>query len=161
VPSSDSGPDLTPAELRVIAAAAQEGSFSAAAAKLGLTQSAVSHSVRATERKLGAVLFDRDRNGARPTAAGQRWFAAQDWLPPATINVADDSVLLSMVAHGMGMAIVPRTTAAGIPPTVTTQDLGAQAPTRTIGYVTTMELARSIAVRELHAISVLQPDETR
>jgi DNA-binding transcriptional LysR family regulator len=70
--NSDSGPDLTPAELRVIAAVEQQGSFSAAAAQLGLTQSAVSHSVRATERKIGAVLFDRDRNGARPTAAGER-----------------------------------------------------------------------------------------
>lgn len=279
-----SEPDLTPAELRVIAAVGQEGSFSSAAAKLGLTQSAVSHSVRATERKVGAVLFDRGRNGARPTAAGERavvhargvlrllsllrtdvqaatgsvvrqslrvaafrsaaahllpsalsrlgkrhpqisydvavvrdlgmgaagevlegradlaivslphrapahlvsgafvtepyvlihpsghpdpkrlplinwdencsadtrrWFATQDWLPKATIEVADDSVLLSMVAQGMGFAVVPRTTAADIPPAVTAKDLGADAPARTIGYVTTTELARSIAVREL------------
>jgi DNA-binding transcriptional LysR family regulator len=285
-----SGPvsDLTPAELRVLDAVAREGSFSAAANALGLTQSAVSHAVRVIERKIGAVLFDRGRTGARPTPAGERavlhargvlrlldvlhadalaaagsavssslrvaafrsaaahllpaalsrltaqhpgvscdvvivrdvgpgtagevvagradlalvnlphhlpdaagtrlvtgtlltepyvlihpvgaadprrlpllnwdencsgatrrWFAGQDWLPPATIQVADDSVLLSMVAHGMGMAVVPRITAAGAAPGVAVRDLGPDAPTGTIGYVTTVELSRATAVRAL------------
>ncbi|HZE40093.1 MAG TPA: LysR family transcriptional regulator, partial [Stackebrandtia sp.] len=64
--------DPQPAELRVIDAVARAGSFSAAATELGLTQSAVSHAVRAVERKLGAVLFERGRRGASPTAAGER-----------------------------------------------------------------------------------------
>jgi DNA-binding transcriptional LysR family regulator len=275
--------DLTAAELRILDAVDSEGSFSAAAVKLGLTQSAVSHSVRGTERKVGAVLFERGRQGARPTAAGERaikhgrgvlrlmavlqedaraasgaeltarlriaafrsaaaqllppaltrlrarypqlaydvsivrdvgggtaqevvagradivnlphrlpaeagllggtlleepyvlihplghsdprslpvidwtencsastkeWFAAQDWLPSATINVADDTVLLSMVAHGLGMAVVPRSTAADRADVVR-EDLGADAPRRTVGYVAAPELARSTAVREL------------
>ncbi|MFJ8018199.1 LysR family transcriptional regulator [Streptomyces sp. NPDC096339] len=61
-----------PRELRVLVAVAESGGFSAAAAALGLTQSAVSHSVRGTETKLGAVLFARGRSGATPTAAGER-----------------------------------------------------------------------------------------
>lgn len=64
--------DLAPHELRVLVAIADTGAFSAAAEDLGLTQSAVSHSVRGSERKIGAVLFERGRSGARPTPAGRR-----------------------------------------------------------------------------------------
>ncbi|MDX6262128.1 MAG: hypothetical protein QOH84_3816, partial [Kribbellaceae bacterium] len=81
----------------------------------------------------------------------QQWFRTQDWLPPATINVAEDTVLLSMVAHGLGMAIVPETTAADRAPTVVFEPLGSTAPRRTIGYVTTPALSRSTALRELVA----------
>ncbi|MFE0580572.1 LysR family transcriptional regulator [Streptomyces sp. NPDC058874] len=64
--------DLLPRELRILVAVAEARGFSAAAAALGLTQSAVSHSVRGSEAKLGAVLFDRGRAGASPTPAGER-----------------------------------------------------------------------------------------
>ncbi|MBD0420280.1 LysR family transcriptional regulator [Streptomyces sp. TRM S81-3] len=64
--------DLAPHELRVLVAVADTGGFSAAAGTLGVTQSAVSHSVRGSERKIGAVLFDRGRTGARPTPAGDK-----------------------------------------------------------------------------------------
>ncbi|MER6358974.1 LysR family transcriptional regulator, partial [Streptomyces sp. NPDC001634] len=64
--------DLAPHELRVLVAVADTGGFSAAAETLGLTQSAVSHSVRGSERKIGVVLFERGRTGARPTAAGEK-----------------------------------------------------------------------------------------
>ncbi len=64
--------DLAPHELRVLVAVADTGGFSAAAGRLGLTQSAVSHSVRGSERKIGTVLFERGRAGARPTPAGEK-----------------------------------------------------------------------------------------
>lgn len=64
--------ELLPRELRVLVAVAETGGFSAAAETLGLTQSAVSHSVRGSEAKLGVVLFERGRTGARPTPAGER-----------------------------------------------------------------------------------------
>ncbi|MFK0257766.1 LysR family transcriptional regulator [Streptomyces sp. NPDC090445] len=64
--------ELAPRELRILVAVAETGGFSAAAVRLGLTQSAVSHSVRGSEAKIGAVLFDRGRAGASPTAAGER-----------------------------------------------------------------------------------------
>ncbi|MET8584170.1 LysR family transcriptional regulator [Streptomyces collinus] len=63
--------DLAPHELRILVAVANTGGFSAGAEALGLTQSAVSHSVRGSERKIGAVLFERGRGGATPTAAGE------------------------------------------------------------------------------------------
>lgn len=62
--------DPTPNELRVLLAVESAGSFSGAAAALGMTQSAVSHAIRTTERRIGAVLFERGRKGATPTAAG-------------------------------------------------------------------------------------------
>ncbi|NUS77031.1 MAG: LysR family transcriptional regulator, partial [Streptomyces sp.] len=64
--------DLAPQELRTLVAVAEEGGFSAAAVRLGTTQSAVSHAVRGIERKLGVLLFERGRFGARPTPAGAR-----------------------------------------------------------------------------------------
>ncbi|WP_127359783.1 MFS transporter [Actinacidiphila soli] len=55
-----------------------------------------------------------------------------------------------MVAHGMGMAVVPRLTAADAPPQVAADLTGSEPPpTRTVGYVTTAGLARSTAVRDL------------
>lgn len=278
--------DLQLAELRILDAVDREGSFSAAATRLGMTQSAVSHAVRTAERKIGTVLFDRGRHGARPTPAGQRavrhargilrlshvlsvdaklaagvavtttvrvaafrsaaahllpealsrvnancrkvsaevsivrdlgagpagevaagradlaivnlphhaagetelvtaelfddrfvlihpatrpdverlalinwdencdqvtsrWFEVQDWLPEASIQVADDSVLLSMVAHGMGMAVVPRLVTLGAPDSVAVRELGPDGPRQTVGFVTTPELARGILVRTL------------
>ncbi|MFF4322437.1 LysR family transcriptional regulator [Streptomyces sp. NPDC001568] len=64
--------ELLPQELRILVAVAETGGFTAAAARLGIGQSAVSHSVRGSEGKVGAVLFERGRAGASPTPAGER-----------------------------------------------------------------------------------------
>ncbi|MGW2052776.1 LysR family transcriptional regulator [Streptomyces sp. NPDC001840] len=279
--------DLAPHELRVLVAAADTGGFSAAAETLGLTQSAVSHSVRGSERKIGAVLFERGRTGARPTPAGEKavaharhilrlldvltteargaarsdaargplriavfrsaalhllppvlqrlrarhpgieprvrivhetgrgtagevadgkadiaiatlggsvplppgltasglfeepyalvhapnsadprslplvdwaencgsytrdWWAAQDWIPKATVEAEDDGAVLALVSAGHGMAIMPALSLAGAPDSVRVTDLGPERPTRQVGYVTTSELARSAVVRAL------------
>ncbi|MGW2836091.1 LysR family transcriptional regulator [Streptomyces sp. NPDC001286] len=279
--------ELAPHELRVLVAVADTGGFSAAAGTLGLTQSAVSHSVRGSERKIGAVLFDRGRTGARPTPAGEKavaharrilrlldvliaeargaarsdaaegplriaafrsatlhllppalerlharhpgveprvrivrevgrgtagqvadgkadlaiatlggtaalepglvasglfeepyalvhpaghiaprslplvdwaencgwytrdWWAAQDWIPEATVEAEDDGAVLSLVSAGRGMAIMPALSLAGAPDTIGITDLGPTRPTRQVGYVTTVELARSAVVRAL------------
>ncbi|MBM7170466.1 LysR family transcriptional regulator [Streptomyces sp. G44] len=278
--------DLAPHELRVLAAVDRERGFSAAARALGLTQSAVSHSIRGTERKVGAVLFERGRKGATPTAAGavaaaharrvlrlldalvteargaergvaegplriaafrsaalhllpaalarlaarhpgirpevrvvrelgagtagevaegradvgiatlagtsalpagliggvlldepyalvhpaghpdprslplvdwhencgsytRAWWAGQDWIPRATVLAEDDGAVLSMVGNGHGMAIMPALSLTGAPDSVAVTDLGTDRPTRSVGYVTTPELAPSLAVRAL------------
>ncbi|MFJ9694150.1 LysR family transcriptional regulator [Kitasatospora sp. NPDC101183] len=278
--------DLAPHELRVLVAVEEEGAFTAAAARLGTTQSAVSHTVRGCERKLGAVLFERGRHGARPTEAGARavayarrllrllaamgpevrgagadgpltgtlrivafrsaaahllppvlarlaerhpglnarvrivrevgrgaagevadgradlglatldgaqpvpglvsarlyeeeyalahprghreprrlplvdwdencgsytrsWWRRQDWIPPTTVDVEDDAVAVSMVAQGLGMAIMPATALLGAPAGLAVTPLGPEPPTRLVGYVTTPELAPTPAVRAL------------
>lgn len=278
--------DLAPQELRLLVAVAGEGSFTAAADLLGITQSAVSHGIRAVERKVGAVLFERGRFGARPTPAGRQavararqvlrqlellvveagnaqrgqvggtiriaafrsaavallppalkalaqqfptvkpkvlivaeigagtvgevqagradlaiatldegaappaglvagellrepyvlaypaahpgpqglalidwpencssytrgWWAEQDFLPEATLEVADDSVALTMISQGLGMAVLPRLTLAGAMPGVAVEELGDRPPTRRIVYVTSRADANAVVTREL------------
>ncbi|MET7519644.1 LysR family transcriptional regulator [Streptomyces sp. NPDC005480] len=278
--------DLAPHELRILVAVDRERGFSAAAKVLGLTQSAVSHSIRGTERKVGAVLFERGRKGATPTAAGtaaaaharrvlrlldtlaaeargaergtiagplriaafrsaalymlppvlerltalhpgiepevyvvrelgagtagevaegradvgiatisaaspvpagligdvlveepyslvhpaghpaprslplvdwhencgsytRQWWAGQDWIPKATVLTEDDGAVLSMVSRGLGMAIMPALSLNEAPDGIAITDLGPERPTRSVGYVTTPELASSVSVRAL------------
>jgi DNA-binding transcriptional LysR family regulator len=64
-------PELSLTGLRVVVEVARTGSFSAAAERLGYTQSAVSRQVAATERAAGTRLFERGARGVRPTAAGE------------------------------------------------------------------------------------------
>ena len=58
------------AELRAFAAVAQERSFRKAAARLGVTPSALSHMIRALEERLGAKLLHRTTRSVAPTEAG-------------------------------------------------------------------------------------------
>ncbi len=65
-------PDVPPApldlrRLRQLQAAASEGSLTAAAAALGLTQPALSASIRALETELGVPLLERHRHGVHAT----------------------------------------------------------------------------------------------
>jgi LysR family glycine cleavage system transcriptional activator len=53
------------------AAVMQEGGFGRAGRRLGTTQSAVSHQIRALEERLGVPLFSRSAAGAEPSAAAR------------------------------------------------------------------------------------------
>ncbi|MGQ9368059.1 LysR family transcriptional regulator [Azospirillum sp. ST 5-10] len=59
--------------LAAFEAAARHQSFTAAAAELNLTQSAVSRQIRALEETLGAELFRRERQTVRLTLAGETY----------------------------------------------------------------------------------------
>ena len=61
---------LTLDQMRIFVTAVDEGSFSAAARKLGRVQSAVSQSIAALESLLGVALFDRAGKTPRLTPAG-------------------------------------------------------------------------------------------
>ncbi|RVU36950.1 LysR family transcriptional regulator [Hwanghaeella grinnelliae] len=54
-----------------LAAVAATGSFTKAAERLGIHQTAVSHRIRALEEQLGLRLFDRTTRSVRPTQAGR------------------------------------------------------------------------------------------
>jgi DNA-binding transcriptional LysR family regulator len=58
--------------LRVFLAVVEHSSFSTAALKLDLSQSAVSRAIAALESELGVSLLARGRFGARPTSIGER-----------------------------------------------------------------------------------------
>lgn len=57
--------------LQAFVAVCETGSMTAGARQLGVSQSAVSQSVSALERELGASLFDRDSRPPRPNIAGR------------------------------------------------------------------------------------------
>jgi DNA-binding transcriptional LysR family regulator len=57
-------------ELAAFAAVAGERSFTRAAGRLGVSQSALSHTVRGLERRLGLQLLARTTRSVAPTAAG-------------------------------------------------------------------------------------------
>jgi DNA-binding transcriptional LysR family regulator len=59
-------------DLLAFVAVARERSFTRAAAKLGVSQSALSHTVRSLEERLGIRLLSRTTRSVAPTAAGDR-----------------------------------------------------------------------------------------
>ncbi|BCJ40772.1 LysR family transcriptional regulator [Actinoplanes ianthinogenes] len=63
--------DASLVALRVFRQVAERGTFTAAAAALGYTQSAVSRQIAALERAVGADLLERRHEGVRLTSAGQ------------------------------------------------------------------------------------------
>lgn len=58
------------AELSAFATVSEERSFTRAATRLGISQSALSHSMRGLERRLGIQLLARTTRSVSPTAAG-------------------------------------------------------------------------------------------
>src|SRR5207245_5314575 len=73
------------AELSAFATVAEERSFTRAASRLGISQSALSHSVRGLEKRLGLQLLARTTRRVSPTAAGT---ALLQELAPALERIA-------------------------------------------------------------------------
>src|SRR5215469_17008401 len=59
-------------DLRALVAVARERSFTRAAAKIGVSQSALSQTIRQLEARLGVRLLTRTTRSVAPTAAGER-----------------------------------------------------------------------------------------
>ncbi len=79
------------ADLAVFAAIAADGSFTRAARRLGVTQSALSRTMKRLETGLGFALLARTTRSLAPTAAGERLLAT---LAPALAGL--DETLLSL-----------------------------------------------------------------
>jgi len=62
-------------DLIAFLAVARERSFTRAAGRLGVSQSALSHTMRALEERLGVRLLTRTTRSVAPTAAGERLLA--------------------------------------------------------------------------------------
>lgn len=86
-------PPLT--AIRAFTAAAQAGSLVAAADKLSVTHSAVSHQIRLIESWLGCKLFDRHAAGVTLTEPGKRLFAS-------TARALDDMSRVCAEIRGQG-----------------------------------------------------------
>src|SRR5689334_9084449 len=63
-------------DLLAFLAVARERSFTKAAAKLGISQSALSHTIRAREERLGLRLLTRTTRSVSPTEVGERLLAS-------------------------------------------------------------------------------------
>src|SRR5271170_764883 len=59
-------------DLKAFVAVGRERSFTKAAAKLGVSQSALSHTIRELEARLGVRLLTRTTRSVAPTEAGER-----------------------------------------------------------------------------------------
>lgn len=59
--------------LRTFLAAADTGSFAAAAKRVHASPSSVTERIKQLEHRIGAVLFERDKRGCRLTAAGRKF----------------------------------------------------------------------------------------
>ena len=78
------GPDAPLNELQAFAAVAQARSFRQAAARLGVSPSALSHSLRGLESRLGVRLLNRTTRSVSPTEAGAHLLAT---LAPALADI--------------------------------------------------------------------------
>ncbi len=79
-------------DLNAFLAVADERSFTRAAAKLGTSQSALSHTIRRLETRLGVRLLTRTTRSGAPTEAGDRLL---DTLRPALDGIATKLATLS------------------------------------------------------------------
>lgn len=90
--------------LRAFATIARLGSFAAAAADLGYTQSAVSHQLRALEQIVGAELVLRQPGGRRPaqvTEAGRALLVYADEMLAKTEAAHDEVARLASGLNGL------------------------------------------------------------
>lgn len=98
-------------QIRYFVAACEEGSLSAAAARLNCTAPGISQQVSALEARLGTALFLRTRRGVTPTDAGRRFYdrclAVLKAVSEAEIELEDFKAGLSgtiSVGFGPGVA---------------------------------------------------------
>src|SRR3712207_3097767 len=79
-------------DLNAFAAVAEERSFTRAAARLGTSQSALSHTVRRLEARLGVRLLSRTTRRVAPTEAGERLLKT---LGPVFADIGGEGAALS------------------------------------------------------------------
>ncbi len=84
--------DLELRHLRIVREVADAGSVTKAATRLGLAQPSLTAQLKRIERSLGGPLFERDRNGARPTPLGEMVLARARVLLPAVRELQEDAV---------------------------------------------------------------------
>ena len=95
-------------QLRYLVAVAEEGTFTAAARREHVAQSAVSVAVRQLERELGVALLERGRHGASLTTAGAAVLGAARQALAAVGQVGEVAAALTGLLRGrvvVGMVV--------------------------------------------------------
>ena len=103
-------------QLRYVLAVAETKSFTRAAERCLVVQSALSHQIARLERELGARLFDRTSRRVQLTAAGEAFLpAARQCLEAAERAVADVAAALGEVRGRLGLGVIPTVAAVDLP----------------------------------------------
>lgn len=102
--------------MRYVVAVAEERSFTRAAQRCFVVQSALSHQIKALERELGVTLFARTSRRVEPTAAGEAFLAAaRVSLDAADRAVAEASAATGHLRGRLRLGIIPTVTAVDLP----------------------------------------------
>ena len=87
-------------QLRAFQELARQGTFTSAARSLNLTQSAVSHSIKALEGALEVTLFERLGKTVRLTRSGESLLPHADRILSRMVRAQDELRLLDRPGHG-------------------------------------------------------------
>ncbi|GAB3480014.1 LysR family transcriptional regulator [Amycolatopsis cihanbeyliensis] len=119
-------------QLRYVLAIAETGSFTRAAERCLVVQSALSHQVARLERELGAKLFDRTSRRVRLTPAGESFLpSARQCLDAAERAAAEVAAAVGEVRGRLTLGVIPTVAAVDIP--VVLQDFHRRYPRVRIG----------------------------
>src|SRR3954469_2293224 len=103
-------------QLRYVVAVAETNSFTRAAERCLVVQSALSHQVARLERELGARLFERTSRRVRLTAAGEAFLpAARPCLDAAHRPRAGVAAAVGEVGGRLTVGVIPTVAAVDIP----------------------------------------------
>ncbi|WP_185984496.1 LysR family transcriptional regulator [Aureimonas mangrovi] len=152
------GFDLASLEIFVIVC--ETRSMAEAARKLGVTESAVSHSIRAMERKLGVSLFDRSFRPIKPTIMGLQLFERGRRLLVEASAITHDLRSVGHVAHAELRVGVIETMSTWFSAKLI-QNLAASATSWHLTIASNDELWRRFEERELDIIVVIDDEGLR
>ncbi|MER7515066.1 LysR family transcriptional regulator [Streptomyces sp. NPDC126499] len=103
-------------QLRYVVALAETISFTRAAERCLVVQSALSHQIAKLERELGARLFERTSRRVRLTPAGAAFLpAARQCLDAAERAVAEVAAAVGQVRGRLAVGVIPSVAAVDIP----------------------------------------------
>ncbi|HWD82806.1 MAG TPA: LysR family transcriptional regulator [Kribbella sp.] len=103
-------------QLRYVVAVAETNSFTRAAERCLVVQSALSHQIARLERELGARLFDRTSRRVALTKAGTAFLpAARQCLDAAERAAAEAAAAVGVVRGRLAVGLIPTVAAVDIP----------------------------------------------
>ncbi|NKX86531.1 LysR family transcriptional regulator [Nocardia coubleae] len=103
-------------QMRYVLAVAETNSFTRAAQRCHVVQSALSHQIARLERELGAKLFERTSRRVRLTPAGTAFLpAARQCLEAAERAVGEVAAAVGEIRGRLAVGLIPTVTAVDVP----------------------------------------------